>query len=65
MSELLIGLTQMTAGSLLTRPLQKAEEAVAREPLPPPMVPGNYEKKASSCVMGVRVGGPHRNGNGC
>lgn len=53
MAELLIGLTQLTAGSLQARPLQAAEHELASEPLPPPIIPGNYDKKAASCLMSV------------
>ncbi|EFN59047.1 expressed protein [Chlorella variabilis] len=51
MAELLIGLAQLTAGSLQARPLQEAEHEVAQEVLPPPIIPGNYDKKAASCLM--------------
>ena len=53
MAELLIALTQLTAGSLGARPLAEEEHALAGEPLPPPIIPGNYDKKAASCVMSV------------
>lgn len=56
MAELLIGLTQLTAGSLQARPLHAAEHEVASEPLPPPIIPGNYDKKAASCLMSVSAG---------
>ncbi|KAL4430719.1 hypothetical protein ABPG75_005975 [Micractinium tetrahymenae] len=54
MAELLIGLTQLTAGSLQARPLHAAEHELAAEPLPPPIIPGNYDKKAASCLMSRR-----------
>lgn len=54
MAELLIGLTQLTAGSLEARPLREEEHDVADEPLPPPIIPGNYDKRAASCLMNVR-----------
>ncbi|KAL4432396.1 hypothetical protein ABPG77_001695 [Micractinium sp. CCAP 211/92] len=57
MAELLIGLTQLTAGSLQARPLQAAEHELASEPLPPPIIPGNYDKKAASCLMSRRFEG--------
>lgn len=56
MAELLIGLAQLTAGSLQARPLQEAEHEVAQEVLPPPIIPGNYDKKAASCLMSVSWG---------
>lgn len=55
MAELLIGLLQLTAGSLQARPLLVAEHEVAAEPLPPPIIPDNYDKRAASCMMNVRA----------
>jgi hypothetical protein len=57
MAELLIGLAQLTASSLRSRPLAEAEHEVATEPLPPPIIPGNYDKRAASCLMSVSVQG--------
>lgn len=54
MAELLIGLVQLTAGSLKARPLGGGEHELAAEPLPPPIIPGNYDKRAASCMMNVR-----------
>eukprot|EP00887_Chlorella_sp_A99_P000470 scaffold17.g470.t1 len=51
MAELLIGLTQMTAGSLHLKPLQDEENTIAAEHIPPPMLAGNYQKKAASCLL--------------
>lgn len=53
MAELLIGLLQLTAGSLHARPLAETELELAGEPLPPPIIPGNYDKAAASCLMNV------------
>lgn len=56
MAELLIGLTQLTAGSLQAHALQDSEHTVAEESLPPPVIPGNYDKRAASCSMSVSGG---------
>ena len=53
MAELLIGLTQLTAGSLQARQLHEEEHSLAGEALPPPIIPGNYDKRAASCLMNV------------
>ena len=53
MAELMIGLVQLTAGSLTARALQEREHALAAQALPPPIIPGNYDKKAASCAMNV------------
>ena len=33
--------------------LQPEEDAIANEHIPPPMLPGNYQKAAASCLLGV------------
>ena len=53
MAELLIGLTQLTAGSLQARQLHEEEHSLAGEALPPPIIPGNYDKRAASGLMNV------------
>jgi len=37
-----------------TRPLDEQEHFISAEPLPPPVIPGNYDKAAASCSMNVR-----------
>lgn len=39
--------------------LQPEEEAIAREHIPPPMLLGNYQKAAASCLLRVCVQGVH------
>ncbi|PRW51157.1 hypothetical protein C2E21_5422 [Chlorella sorokiniana] len=51
LADLLVTLTQETAVGLAARPLEVEDEEVAHEPLPEPMTPGNYERRASACLL--------------
>ncbi|KAI8475674.1 MAG: hypothetical protein J3K34DRAFT_27974 [Monoraphidium minutum] len=48
-----VHLLQETALSLLLRPLDEADREMVREPLPPPMYPGNHEARNLACKYGL------------
>ena len=54
-AELLIALTQTTVGSLEAEPWVEGGEEAAwiASPLPPPMIPNNYEHHSSVCMLQV------------
>lgn len=51
MADLLVGLVQESALSLARAPLGEGDEAAAQEPVPEPMVAGNYHRPTSTCLL--------------
>ncbi len=51
LADLFIGLVRATAVDLGNRPLGAADEEVAQEPVPAPMVPGNWQRNSSTCLL--------------
>lgn len=53
MAELAVTLLQRGVADILHSPLSHHEAAYLREPLPPPLVAGNYESLADKCFVGT------------
>ncbi|KAL4424189.1 hypothetical protein ABPG75_001490 [Micractinium tetrahymenae] len=51
LADLLVALIQESALSLAQAPLGAADEAEAQEPVPEPMVAGNYHRPTSTCLL--------------
>lgn len=52
MAELVVTLLQRGVADLLHSPLTEADKAAAAQPLPPPMIPGNWESLSDRCFVG-------------
>ncbi|KAL4442767.1 hypothetical protein ABPG77_006761 [Micractinium sp. CCAP 211/92] len=51
LADLLVALVQESALSLARSPLGEADEAAAQEPVPEPLVAGNYHRPTSTCLL--------------
>lgn len=52
LADLMIGLVRTTAQDLQQRPLDATDESIAQEAMLPPMIPGNYQRSTSTCLVG-------------
>jgi hypothetical protein len=55
MADLLAYLLQKTYLGLQSRPWSEAEMALVNEPLPNPMIPGNFELTSNRCHVSERL----------
>lgn len=51
LADLFVGFVRATAVDLANRPLGKADEEIAQEAVPAPMVPGNLQRNSSTCLL--------------